>query len=217
MDSTTRRAGTLIALALIISIITQIVYMATLGGPQPADPEVGVTHADVVSYFTDRWAEIGTIWMTEVAAFAIVAVAALMALVRGAAAPTAWAALMFAGVFNLIQLGIGLSMFKPAALAGEALDPIFSTIVAGVFFFYFLAKALIGLAGIGLGLALWGRDGSTNKMIGAASLSVGLVAAAINIVALPQGMAMVFMAGASGTAAALTTGLAAWSVTRGEG
>lgn len=216
MDFTTRRAGMLIAIAFIVTIVTQIVYMMTLGGPQASDPAVGVTNADVVSYFTDRWTEIATIWTIELAAFAAIAVAALVAMVRGAAAPSAWAALAFSGLFNVIQVGIGLSMFQPAATAGEALAPIFSTIVAGAFIFYFLAKVLIGLAGIGFGFALVAQGSTAIKAAGLLSVVVGLGAAAINILAIPQGMAMVFMAGAAGTAAALTTGVAAWLVTRAQ-
>lgn len=214
MDSTTRRAGTLIAAALIIAVATQIFYMMTLGGPQPSDPAAGVTNADVVAYFTDRWAEVATVWTIELACAVIIAVAALIALVRGAAAPAAWAALIFAGVFNAIQVGMGLSMFKPAALAGEALTPVFLTIVAGAFLFYFLAKVLIGLAGIGLGLVLFSSASTPVKAAGALSILVGLTAAAANILAIPQGMALVFEAGAAGTLAALTTGIAAWMVTR---
>lgn len=214
MDSNTSRAGTLIALAFLISIVTQIVYMATLGGPQASDPDVGVTNADVVSYFTDRWPEIATVWTIELAAFTAIAAAALVAMVRGAASPAAWAALLLSGIFNAIQVSIGLSMFQPAATAGEALAPLLSTVVAGAFVFYFLAKVLIGLAGIGFGLVLFSGGSGLAKAVGGLSVLAGIVAAAINIVAIPQGMALVFMAGAAGTAAALTTGIAAWMVTR---
>ncbi|QLC23801.1 hypothetical protein HFP57_01295 [Parasphingopyxis algicola] len=214
MDTTTRRTGILIAAALILTVITQIAYMMMLGGPQAADPNVGVTNADVARYFTERWAEIATVWTIELAAFAVIAVAALVAMVRGAPAPAAWAALLFSGVFNVIQVGIGLSMFRPAALAGEALAPVFSVVVGGAFLFYFLAKVLLALAGIGFGLLLFAREKASAKVVGALSILVGLVAAALNILAIPQGMALVFEAGAAGTAAALTTAIAVWLVTR---
>ncbi|RED15894.1 hypothetical protein [Parasphingopyxis lamellibrachiae] len=214
MNSTIRQAGTLIAAALIISIITQIFYMVTLGGPQPSDPAVGITNADVVAYFTDRWSEVATVWTIELAAFAVIAVAALTALTRGAAAPVAWAALFLAATFNILQVGIGLSMFRPAALAGEALAPVFLTVVAGAFLFYFFAKALIALAGIGLGIVLLSSASTAAKVAGILSIAVGLIAAALNIYAIPQGMGFVFPAGAAGTAAALTTGIAAWMATR---
>jgi hypothetical protein len=216
MDTTTRRAGTLIAAALIITIISQIFYMATLGGPQASDPAVGVTNADVVAYFTDRWAEVATVWTIELAAFMVISIAALVLLVRTSFAPAAWAALFASGMFNVIQVGIGLSMFRPAALAGEALGPVFMTVVGGAFVFYFLAKVLIGMAGIGLGLMLFSGSSGAGKAVGALSILVGAAAAALNIYAIPQGLAQVFLAGASGTVAALTTAIAVWMLTRQE-
>lgn len=214
MDMTTRRAGTLIAAALILGVVTQIFYMMTLGGPQASDPAAGVTNADVVQYFTERWPEIATVWTIELAAFSVIAVAGLVAMVRGAPAPAAWAALLFSGLFNVIQVGIGLSMFRPAALAGEAFAPVFSVVVAGAFLFYFLAKVLLALAGIGFGLLLFAGDRTSAKAVGALAVLFGLAAAALNILAIPQGMAMVFEAGAAGTAAALTTAIAVWLVTQ---
>jgi len=214
MDNTVKRAGTIIAIALILSIATQIFYMATLGGPQPSDPAAGVTHADVIAYFTDRWNEIATVWMIELAAFALIAIGALVAMTRGAAAPWAWGALSLAGLFNLVQLAFGLAMFRPASTADEALAPIATTFVGGAFFFYFLAKALIGLAGIGFGLALWRGASPMTKIVAILSVVVGAAAAAANIATLPQGTALIFPAGATGTAAALFTGLAAMLVTR---
>ncbi|MBC2778177.1 hypothetical protein [Parasphingopyxis marina] len=217
MDMTTKGAGTIIAIALIVSIATQIFYMATLGGPQPSDPAAGVTHADVVAYFTERWAEIAAVWMIELAAFALIAIAALVAMTRGAPMSWAWGALALAGAFNLIQLGMGLAMFKPAATGGAELQPVLDIIVSGAFFFYFLAKALIGLAGIGFGLALWREPSAMTKVVAISSILVGAAAAIANIATLPQGMALIFPAGATGTAAALFTGLAAMLVARQAG
>lgn len=212
MDIEKNRAGTLIGAALIVSVISQIYYMTRLGGPQASDPAAGVTHADVVHYFTVRWPEVASVWTVEVAAFSILAVAALVALVRGAPSPAAWAALSLAGLLSLIQLGFGLTMFPAAATAGEEFAPVLDVIVGGAFFFYFLAKALIGLAGIGLGLVLWRAGSGAAKAVGALSVLVGLAAAAANIATLPQGMALILPAGATGTLAALFTGLAAWMV-----
>lgn len=214
MEFTTKRAGLIVAIALIISIITQIVYMATLGGPQASDPAQGVTNADLASYLTDRWREIATVWMTELVAFTAVSVAALTALLRGASARTAWIFLLFAGLFNMIQISFGLSMFAPAGTAGEALAPVFTTVASGAFFFYFLAKALFGLASIGFGLALFGEASATTKAIAGLTIVVGLAALVANLMALPQGMTLAFEAGAAGTAAALTTALSAMMVAR---
>ena len=198
-----RRYRNAVAAALIITVITQIVYMVTLGGPSPADPAAGVTHADIIAYFGGRWPEIAAVWMTELACFCVITVAALVALARSAASPLSWGALALAGLLDIVQISFGLALFRPFATADAQFAPLLGAIVAGAFFFYFLAKALIGLAGVGLGLALLKQKGGLAKAIGAIGIAIGGIAAAINILALPQGMAWTQYAGASGTVAAL--------------
>lgn len=198
MDTTTRRAGTLIAATLIITVITQLVYVTTLDG-------VGIV---------EGWPLRSTLWTIELAAFGVIAVASLAMMVRDAGRALIWSALAISGLFNIIQGGMGLSMFLPATEAGDQFAPIMGIIVAGAFLFYFFAKALLALAGIGLGLVLFSGTGTLAKAIGILSILAGLAAAAINIFAIPQGMTWVFEAGAAGTLAALTTGIAAWMVTR---
>ncbi len=61
MTNQIKNPAVLVAIGLIVTVVTQIVYMMTLGGPQPADPAVGVTSADAARYFTERWTEILTI------------------------------------------------------------------------------------------------------------------------------------------------------------
>ncbi len=203
MTDRSPNAGKAVAAALLVTIVTQIVYMLALGGPSPSDPGAGVTHADVVAYFDGRWAEIAAVWMIELAAFCITAVAALVILTGRTASPLSWAAIMVSSIANMIQIGFGLALFRPIATASETFAPLLGAVVAGAFFFYFLAKALIGLAALGLGLALMKRGTGAAKAIGGLGVAIGAVAAAINIVALPQGMALTQYAGGSGTLAAL--------------
>ena len=214
MTSHHRRAGRVVVLALLISVATQIVYMIALGGPSPEEPGAAVTHADRARYFTERWPEIAAVWTVELAAFTTLAVAALVALSRSTATPTAWAALAVAGLFNVLQVGIGLSMFRPAVTAGDALEPLFTTVLGGAFFLYFLAKALVGLAGAGFGLRLIRQPDALARVVGGLAMLVGLIAAGINIAALPTARALTVPAGASGTAAALTTAMAVWLMAR---
>lgn len=102
-----------------------------------------------------------------------------------------------------------LDITRPAiGEAGDAVSVVLQTVLGVSFLLYFLAKAPIGLAGIGLGLKLWMRGSGTARLVGGATVLVGLVA--VNGFALPQGMAYVFPAGATGTAAALTTAAVLW-------
>ena len=50
-----QRAAQIAAFGLIATVVTQILYMALLGGP------AGNTNADIVAYFTDRWAEVAIV------------------------------------------------------------------------------------------------------------------------------------------------------------
>ena len=198
MNITTRRTGALIAVAFIITIITQLIYVTALDG-------VGIV---------EGWPLRSTLWTIELFAFVIIAVAAFAAMVRDTGRAFIWSALAISGLLNIIQGGIGLSMFLPATEAGEQFAPIMGTIVAGAFLFFFLAKALVGLAGIGLGFALLTNGSAPGKIVGALSIVAGLAAAAVNMVAIPQGMTFAFAGGATGTVAALTTAIALWMVTR---
>jgi hypothetical protein len=198
MELRTRRAGALIAAAFFITVVTQIAYVAMLEG-------VGIV---------EGWPLRSTLWTIELFAFAAIAVASLVLMVRDAPRAFIWGALAVSGLLNIVQAGIGLSTFLPMTEAGEQFAPVMGAIVAGAFLFYFLAKALVGLAGIGLGLALFARTGTPLKAVGALSVVAGLIAAAMNMVAIPQGMSWVFEAGATGTIAALTTGIAIWLVTQ---
>lgn len=198
MDINTRRTGALIMAALLITVITQLVYVKWLGG-------VGII---------EGWPLRSALWSIELFAFTVIAVASLALLVRDTGRAFIWSALAISGMLNIIQAGIGLSMFMPMTEAGEQFAPMMGVIVGGAFLFYFLAKVLLGLAAIGLGFILFSSGGGAGKIVGALSIIAGLAAAAVNMVAIPQGMMLVFEAGAAGTAAALITALAIWMVTR---
>ncbi|MDN3646367.1 hypothetical protein QWY75_09165 [Pontixanthobacter aestiaquae] len=202
-------AAQVVAIALIATVVTQILYMATLGGPQPADSAAGLTNADIVRYVNDRWSEVAIVWTTEAVAFAAIALGGLTAMVRGGGSRVAWAAIALAGVFNLVQIGIGLSLFKPAALAGEEHTWVFWMIVSGAFSFYFLAKAFIGLAAIGFGLFLLKTNNAmAGKIVSGIAIIAGLAALVLNIGALGTGMSLLFPAGAAGTLAAIFAAIA---------
>jgi hypothetical protein len=179
MTFTPRGAAMAVAFALLGTVATQLFYIG------------------VVSPTDDAMLRKIT-WVTEMALFSLVAVAALALAARGAM-PLVWSAVALAGIVNVIQVGIGLAEFGPA---GEAADPkVFASVLAGAFFLYFHGKAMIGMAAIGVGLAAW-SDGSTlTKVLGAGSILAGLAAAVLNLLGMANGMEAVFAAGAAGTVA----------------
>lgn len=147
------------------------------------------------------------IWTTEAVAFLALSVVALTLLAQNTHPQLAWAAIAVSGVLNLIQVGFGLAMFGPLSDAGEAMAPAFQAVLAGAFFLYFAGKVLFGFAAIIVGMDLLGRGGVA-KVTGGLAMIAGLAAMVVNIAAMAVGMAMVFPAGATGTAATFLLAIA---------
>ena len=198
----------LVAAALLVTVVLQVAYMALLGGPKPADPTAGLTNADVLRYFADHGTGVTLVWTTESVAFVAIMLGGVVALVREPSRGWLWACLAAAGLFNLVQIGFGLAMFQPAALAGGGENGLFFTFVSGAFFFYFLAKLLAGLGAMALGWELARNPQAARRIGGWLALVAGLVSAIANLLAMAQGNAMLMAAGASGTACALVLALA---------
>lgn len=187
MDTTARSAGQIAALAMLVIVATQALYMV--------NSSAGLGIATSI------------IWTIEAIGFLTMAVFALVALARRARAPVAWAAIALGGLFNVIQAGMGLAMFGPLKDAGEAFAPTLGAVVAGAFFFYFSGKFLFGIAAIVLGAALM-KGPIAAKTIGALAMLSGLAAVLFNAAAMAIGMDLVIPAGAAGTAAALFAAIA---------
>lgn len=203
-----QRAKQALIVALIATVVLQLVYMASLGGPQPAEPGQPMTGADVIRYFDERGPEIKTVWMIEAIAFLTIALSAFVMLARGVAIPLALAALGLSGVFNTIQIGMGLAMFEPAQrFAGDDIG-LFYTFVGGAFFYYFVAKTLVGLAGFVVGLKVAAQPGGASKAIGWLAVITGLAALVAGITAMALGFPALLAAGAIGTLATLFAALA---------
>lgn len=180
MTHTIRGLRAAVAFALLASVGTQIFYIAVVSG---------IEGETVLRPIT---------WVSEMAIFSLAAVAALPLAARSAF-PLAASAIVLASVLNIIQVGIGLSMFAPAREAADA--QVFATILQGAFFFFFQAKAILGLAAIGIGLAAI-RGGVPGRIIGALAILAGIAAAILNLLGMAQGIAeWTFPAGAAGTAA----------------
>lgn len=189
MQYSARRASYIAAFFLIVTVVTQLIY-------------IGLRSAEIEF-------DSSTIWTIEAVAFLAISVFALVPMARGSAHTAAWAAVALGGAFNVIQVGMGLAMFGPVSEAGEALAPVYQSILAGAFFLYFAGKFLFGFAGILLGLHLIRIGGGAAKPVGALAALTGLGALATNLMGMSAGMDMVMIAGAAGTAATLFLAMAA--------
>ncbi|MEH6662237.1 MAG: hypothetical protein V7679_11375 [Parasphingorhabdus sp.] len=194
MPQTTRSIAIPVSIMLLLTVATQVLYIMTLKG-------VGIV---------DGWPLRSTIWTTELLLFAGITIAALVGLVRSATMQWGWAALVAAGLVNILQSGIGLSMFLPAAKAGPEFAPLMGTLLAGSFLFYNLAKAIIGLAALLFGLSLFRNAKTKVRVIGLISMIAGAIAIVLNVAAVRMGLGSVPFSGASGAIATLLAACTIW-------
>ena len=200
MPQTTRSLATFVSVALLLTVLSQIIYTTTLSG-------VGIV---------EGWPLRSTIWTTELVLFTSIAIAALVGLVRSTDMQFGWSALVVAGLINMVQSGIGLSMFLPATKAGEEFAPLMGTVLAGSFLFYYLAKLALGLAALFFGLSLFRRATGIVRIVGILSVIAGVIAIVLNIAALRLGLGGVPLAGMAGAVATFFTGCAIWFSNRLE-
>lgn len=196
MDFTARRSQQIVIVALFSVVITQIIYVALMGAGADINRMV--------------------IWTTEAVAFLAMALFGLVLLAQSNSNGVAWTAVALGGIFNIIQVGMGLAMFGPLEGAGEAMAPAFQSVLSGAFFLYFIGKFLFGFAAMLTGAALLRSGAGVAKGVGGLAVLTGLAAMATNLVAMAVGMDMVQSAGAAGTAATLFLGLALTFIARAE-
>ena len=185
MADTDRKPIRLLGIALLITVASQLFYITVVSSAGPETVLRPIT------------------WFPELFAFLSVALAAFTLAIRRPAQAAVWVALAVAGLFNVLQVAIGLSMFGPAS---ESEPQLIATVLAGAFFLYFLAKLLLGGVGIVLGVTV-ARDSTTlNKALGGLTAVAGLAAAVLNFLAMVDPQTWMFAAGASGTAATALLG-----------
>lgn len=178
------RAAQVAAIAMIVTVVTQILYITL--------PDLGVA--------VDR----DVVWSLEVLSFIVISVAGL-ALV--AARPLIGAAIAIFGIFNTIQAGSGLVMFGPLIEGGEALAPVFSAVLAMAFLLYHAAKVALAFGAIGAGLLLNGSTTGLTRLVAIAAALAGLAALVLNAAAIATDADLMFAAGGAGTAATLLLAL----------
>lgn len=179
MTIDSKRAAQAISVALIITVATQLIYLA-----------LGASGQSHIAY---------PIWRTEALAALVVAVLGFAIVSRSA---VVGGCLVVSGILNLIQTSMGLTLFYQLGYGGDTPpEPAFFAVLGMSFFLYFAAKLAIGAAGIVLGQKLWAGGLTLGKAVGALAMLTGLAAAVLNAAAMIMGMDLVFIAGAAGTAA----------------
>lgn len=167
MDLTLKRTAQISGLILLIAAVTQAVYTALY-----------LSEADVPRQL---------LWGGEGFLFVMLTAFAGSAMAQTDRHHLAWAAITAAAVLNVVQVGVGLTMFGPfsqASAAVEGLAPAARSVVAFSFMVYNAAKVLLALALIVLGMA---RLHAGSKLLGGASALAGLVAFASNAASMMAG------------------------------
>ena len=186
MELTFKRTAQVVAVLLLLAAATQAAYTALY-----------IAQMDVPRQL---------MWGTEGILFTILAAFAGSALVQARRAHLGWAAIAFAAVLNVVQVGVGLTMFAPfgeAADAVEGMAPAAGAVVAYSFMVYNAAKVLLALAAIDFGI---GKAKAGPATLGYLTAGVGAVALVSNALSLALGRGFsgeLPIAGGSGVLATL--------------
>lgn len=194
MTTTFHRAAQVATIALIVTVVTQIIYV-TLGN-------LGIEPNRQV------------IWSLEVLAFLVVSICGLALL---PANPFVGGAVATGGILNTIQAGMGLVMFGPLADAGAVFGPVFGAVLAMAFLLYFAGKLAFGIAAIVAGLGLRRDDSGATRIVGVVTTLAGVLAVVLNAAAIALDADLTQLAGGAGTLATLLLALVIMPAVRGAG
>lgn len=190
MEFTPTRTTKIVAALLLVSAATQILYTALY-----------LSGADVPRQF---------LWGLEGFLFTVLAAFAGSAMLQAKRAHLGWAAIGFAAVLNVVQVGVGLTLFGPffeAAGTVEGLEPVAGAIVAYSFMVYNAAKVLLALAAVVFGLS---HRAAGARVLGGLTALVGAVAFVANALSLGMGrdfLGEIPLAGGSGVLATILLAL----------
>ncbi len=167
MTDTFNRNAAITASLLLIAAITQAIYTGLY-----------VAEMDVPRQL---------LWGGEGILFTVLAAYAGAAMVQAKQFQLGWAAIAASAVLNVVQVGVGLTLFGPFFEAADAvpeLAPVAGAIVAYSFMVYNAAKVLLALAAIVFGM---GKMNAGSKALGGLTAAVGAVAVISNALSLAMG------------------------------
>jgi len=167
MEFTLKRNVQIIAAMLIAAALLQVAYTALY-----------ITQPEMDRLF---------LWSLEAVLFTVLAAFAGSALVQSKRYTLGFAAITMSAVVNIVQVGVGLTMFAPfrdVAMANEAFAPAAGAVVAFSFMVYNAAKVLLALAAIVFGM---GKMNYGSKALGGLTVLVGVIAFVANALSMALG------------------------------
>ncbi len=189
MEFTQRRTVQIVAALLFLAAITQATYTGFYMARE-AGMDVEVPRA--------------FLWGVEGLIFTLLAAFAGSALVQAKGYTLGFSAIAMSAVLNVVQVGVGLTLFGPFIEYGrevEAFAPVGGAIVAYSFMVYNAAKILLGLAAVVFGMAKLSEGG---KVLGLATAGIGALAMVANTMSMAVGrdvLGEIPLAGGSGVLA----------------
>lgn len=183
MEFTQKRNIKMISALLFMAVITQAIYTALY-----------VAANDI----SRLW-----LWSIEGLMFVVLVAIAGSALVQSKQYALGFSAIFASAIFNLIQVGIGLTQFGPfreAAQGVEGIAPAAGSVVALSFFVYNAAKILLGMSAIVFGMAV-SQTGA--KVLGKITIFLGAIAILSNAIVMMFGRINAVPSGATGVIATL--------------
>ncbi len=199
MEFTLKRTAQIVAALLLAVAVTQAIYTAL--------------------YIAEVEVPRQLMWGLEGFIFTLLAAFAGSAMVQARRLHLGWSAIAFSAALNVVQVGVGLTMFGPffeAAGEVEAFAPAAAAVVAFSFMVYNAAKVLLALAAIVFGLA---RLGAGAKVLGGLTALIGAVAFVTNALSMALGRDFsgeLPLAGGSGVLATVLLALCITGAVRGE-
>ncbi|MBD2840883.1 thiamine biosynthesis protein ThiC [Erythrobacter rubeus] len=186
MVFTAHRAAQIVAFLLVSVVATQALYTALyLSAP------------DIVRT---------PIWGVEALLFLGIAAFSASPLVQSRLHTVGWGAIFASAILNVVQVGVGITMFGPfGEMAGniDAAGPAAGAVVAFSFFVYNAAKVLLGFAALTFGLGQMRTGTGAAKVIGVLAVLAGIAAVVTNFIVMAFGRMDVVPSGAAGVAATL--------------
>ena len=127
------------------------------------------------------------LWGGEGFLFVVLAAFAGAALAQAKSHHVGWSAIAAAAILNVVQVGVGLTMFGPFREVAQAVPeaaPAAGAIVAFSFMVYNAAKVLLALAAIVFGMA---KMSAGSKALGGLTVAIGGVAFVSNTLSMALG------------------------------
>ena len=144
------------------------------------------------------------LWKLEAPIFVLLAIFSGSALVMAKRYTVGFSAIAFSAILNVVQVGVGLTLFGPfrdMATTNPEISGLAVSVVAFSFFVYNAAKVLLGVAAMVFGMANIKKGG---KLIGRLTVLVGAVAVITNTIVMMFGLEGILpppVAGGSGVLA----------------